>query len=674
MLQGYYPESQIDAQARRGVELVGVVLYTPGWAAADPSKGGRAVPKGLDRPITDPQNPWAHFMGKLAAKYKGKVNTWIVWNEPDLVDKDSKESSNWAGSVEDFWKLQKAAYQAVKRVNPEAKVLTSGYSFWHAKEAGLEPFLKRLLDVGAKDSSAARNNWYFDGVPVHPYSNPLNSFAKPEIYRRILAEHGLKKEIWNLESNAVPWDDPIGPLPREPWRVTMDQQASYVIQAFALGLAADVDKMSIYKMRDEFPENGQNFGLVREDGTTRPAYTAFQTAIQYFSGARKATFTWNGSGNPPSDREIKALLDSRNDHYQFVWPGQVHQVAIERDGQRVTVVWNATPRPLTGLVSAGAASATLVDTYGRTSTINPVDGWYQVYLDPARSNTEPRDASLMLVGGRPWLIVEQVGGNARGSQPPRVAEGLYFPESGFSVANSKFAEYFRGRGGKDTFGLPISREFDLLGAPTQIFQRQIMQVGPDGNVQTLNLLDEGLMPYTKLNGSVFPAPDPGLRSGAPNPADPAYVDKVIRFVQQNAPDTWQGRRVNFGQTFFNTITCQDAFPTGQCQEGLLALLNFEFWGLPLSPPAADPGNGSFVYQRFQRGIMHYDTACNCTQGLLLGEYFKAIITGQGLPGDLDEQAKGSPYYKQYDQGRVQGLARPGDLARSNFKDAFERLP
>ena len=62
------------------------------------------------------------------------------------------------------------------------------------------------------------------------------------------------------------------------------------------------------------------------------------------------------------------------------------------------------------------------------------------------------------------------------------------------------------------------------------------------------------------------------------------------------------------------------------------------------------------------------------QGLLLGEYLKALITGQGLPPDLDEQAKSSPYYRQYDQARVQGLARLAALPRSNFHDAFEKLP
>ena len=674
LLQGYFNEAQIDGDVKRGISVVGVVLYTPGWAATDPGKGGAAVPKGLDRPISDPNNYWARFMGRLAAKYKGRVDTWMVWNEPDMVDKDTKQSPTWAGSEADFWRLQKSAYLAVKQANPEASVLLPGFSYWHAKEAGLPPYLKRLLDVAASDSSAPGNNWYFDGVPLHPYANPLNSFTMPTIMRRILAERGLKKPIWNVESNAVPWDDPIGLLPREPWRVTLDDQTSYVVEAFALGLAADVERMSIYKMRDEAPENGQYFGLVRDDGSARPAYTALQTAVTYFSGAKQATYTWNGSGNPPSDAEITSLVNSNADRYQFVWPGQVDQVAIERDGQRVTVIWNVTRRPLVGLVAATANQAALVDAYGRTSTITPQNGLYQVYLDAARSDTEPRDASLTMVGGHPWLIVEQLGATARPSQPPQVAEGMFFPETGLSVANGKFAEYFQRRGGKNTFGLPISREFDLLGARTQMFQRQVMQLGPDGNVQTLNLLDEGLMPYTKINSSVFPAPDPAVKAAAPSPADPAYADKIIRFVREQAPDTWQGRPVNFGRTVFSTVSCADAFPAGDCQENLLPLLDLEFWGAPISAPASDPGNGSFVYQRFQRGILHYDAGCNCTQGLLLGEYLKSIITGQGLPPDLDEQARDSPYYRQYDQGRVQGMSRPGALLRSNFKDAFERLP
>jgi hypothetical protein len=51
----------------------------------------------------------------------------------------------------------------------------------------------------------------------------------------------------------------------------------------------------------------------------------------------------------------------------------------------------------------------------------------------------------------------------------------------------------------------VSRQFLLDGFQVQIFRRNIMQLQPDGGVQTLNLLDPGLMPYTQINGSTFRA-------------------------------------------------------------------------------------------------------------------------------------------------------------------------
>ena len=189
----------------------------------------------------------------------------------------------------------------------------------------------------------------------------------------------------------------------------------------------------------------------------------------------------------------------------------------------------------------------------------------------------------------------------------------------------------------------------------------------------MNLLDPGLLPYTKINGSTFPAPDPTMAQSAPSPADPDYANKIVAFVQANAPDTFQGEPVNFYQTFINTVSLSDAFPNGDGDPALLPLLNLEIWGAPISQPFRDPNNSNFIYQRFQRGIMHYDKGCGCTQGLLLADYLKAIITGLNLPPDLDAQAQSSPYYKQYDNSfdNASGVAKPALIPGTVFKNAFE---
>ena len=42
--------------------------------------------------------------------------------------------------------------------------------------------------------------------------------------------------------------------------------------------------MSVYKMVDERAENrGELYGLVRNDGSVRPAFEAYRTAVRYLS-------------------------------------------------------------------------------------------------------------------------------------------------------------------------------------------------------------------------------------------------------------------------------------------------------------------------------------------------------------------------------------------------------
>ena len=252
------------------------------------------------------------------------------------------------------------------------------------------------------------------------------------------------------------------------------------------------------------------------------------------------------------------------------------------------------------------------------------------------------------------------------------ADTRFFSQTSYRIDNDAFWTFFQRRGGVRTFGYPVSRQFKLQGFPVQIFQRVVMQLQPDGSVGTLNLLDPGLMPYTTINGSTFPAPDPTIVGGTPPVSDPAYADKIIQFTDANAPDTFEGAPVNFGQTFHTTVTFEDAFPDGNGPQSLVPLLNLQIWGAPTSKPTYDPTNRNFIYQRFQRGIMHYDKGCGCTQGLLLADYLKALMTGQNLPPDLAGQAKGSPFLNQYAPNQPLGMARPNDLPGSDLTSAFDK--
>jgi hypothetical protein len=63
-------------------------------------------------------------------------------------------------------------------------------------------------------------------------------------------------------------------------------------------------------------------------------------------------------------------------------------------------------------VPASAASARLVDRIGGVRQVTPVNGAYQLDLEPSGNNSDPRDQTLYLVGGAPWILVEDVTGAA----------------------------------------------------------------------------------------------------------------------------------------------------------------------------------------------------------------------------------------------------------------------
>jgi len=246
-------------------------------------------------------------------------------------------------------------------------------------------------------------------VDAHTYGNPLNSYAVPTVFRRIMREKGIDKPIWISETNVLVKNDPRVPAGDGPFRATIDEQASYMIESMALARAAGVNRYSVYKMQDEHPENEDEYwGLTRNDGTLRPSYLAYQTAVRYFQNVRGATYYWWGSRMPPTEQEVSALLASNVNRYQWLWPAPVNMVVLDKGTDRLTVIWNASPQPQQVALPAVSRSAQIVDKYGRVAPLAARDGYYPLTLEASRNNSDPRDPGLYLVGGSPWIIIEDM--------------------------------------------------------------------------------------------------------------------------------------------------------------------------------------------------------------------------------------------------------------------------
>jgi hypothetical protein len=251
---------------------------------------------------------------------------------------------------------------------------------------------------------------------------------------------------------------------------------------------------------------------------------------------------------------------------------------------------------------------------------------------------------------QPTATPVPAAGQQVGNAPAMVHDDRYFSQTGYRIDNDDVWNFFNQYGGVATFGYPTSRMMTFIGCPVQMFQRQIIQVCQGQGAALINMLDPEIFPYTTVNGSTFPAADPTMKNNTPPVSSPSYSTDIVNFVNQNVPDTFGGQPVNFQQHFNAT-------------GGLTT------WGAPISQPAPDPANGNFIYQRFQRGIMHY-IAGTGTESILLADYLKAILMGQNVPADLQAQSSESRYFAQYCPGNAMWLCRPNDLPATDLTYAF----
>jgi hypothetical protein len=372
-------DSYIESEAARGRQLAGAVLNTPGWASGDGSRNG--VPNGLYLPYDHPDNHWGQFMKLMAQHYRGKVDTWIIWNEVDI---SHGQWSTWNGSLEDYVQLQKVAYKAIKAGNPNATVAPFGAAWWYDHGATIT----RMLDLLKADPEAAANNYYFDVANLHLYSRAADIPRIVGWYRAEMAARGMNKPIWIGETNAIPYDDAVWQAPKANFRATLDEQASYIIQSFATYVGLGVERIGVNRMIDgtDFEAGGEPFGLLRNDGSTRPAFTAYQVASRYFAGVREANYSHDAASG-------------------------VTKVIMQRGGERVTVLWTMSPDGATATVSAMGSEALKVSKWGEAEPIQAAGGTYTIGLGAATANSNEHDRSDYVVGGEPVILVERTDGN-----------------------------------------------------------------------------------------------------------------------------------------------------------------------------------------------------------------------------------------------------------------------
>jgi hypothetical protein len=226
------------------------------------------------------------------------------------------------------------------------------------------------------DPEAAANNHFFDTLSLHIYFRVETVETLLQEVWAIQERYGLRKPIWINETNASPNLDPLWPVERPAFPTDIDQQAWYIIQAYALGFGNQAATIGVYKLIDvQLPPGGESFGIVRPDFSRRPAFDAYRTTVRYLSGFRY-----------PVGRQ------QTRDYYIFTF---------KRADDVVRVLWSRRPLPMQLSVPALADEAVLVSALGEAQTITAAEGVYALRLEAARCDGE------CAIGGPPVFLVER---------------------------------------------------------------------------------------------------------------------------------------------------------------------------------------------------------------------------------------------------------------------------
>ncbi len=158
-----------------GREVVGLIVNTPPWALQDGNVPG--VPSGLYLRDDDPNNLWATFVRRIVSQYAGRIDHWIIWNEPDIWE-PSYPGRTWGGDEKDFFQLLRVAYNVIKQTNPNATVHLSAFTYYWDVNYGRTPFFTAPARRDAEGSRGGRAQLLLRcrvGQSVFPHRQHLRS-------------------------------------------------------------------------------------------------------------------------------------------------------------------------------------------------------------------------------------------------------------------------------------------------------------------------------------------------------------------------------------------------------------------------------------------------------------------------------------------------------------------
>jgi GH35 family endo-1,4-beta-xylanase len=220
-----------NAQSKGMKDILMVLGTTPEWNAKTigpddyPQPGAASAPKDL--------KAWDAWVTEVATRYKGRITSYQIWNEANL-------KNFWNGSPEEMADLTKRAYDIIKKIDPEALVVSASPST--RLTASFNKFFPAYL------TALAAKGWPVDVIGIHTYPT-----ADGDPVARGLLIKGVQAALTAAGAPELPlWDTELnyglaGPGPNLPKQdITGVKAAGWVVRTYIDDLRYNVGRSYWY--------------------------------------------------------------------------------------------------------------------------------------------------------------------------------------------------------------------------------------------------------------------------------------------------------------------------------------------------------------------------------------------------------------------------------------------
>lgn len=227
------------------VEVLGLLAYSAPWAANAPASSNKKefYPPRLDL--------WTDFVSETVSRYQGQVHVWEVWNEPN-------DPNSFKGSRQQYFELLRATYEAIKSVDPDAKVISGGTT-WPDPDY-------------ARDFYNAGMNQYSDGYGVHAYY--CDQGISDGHYEKLAEDLAPIIKISKIYQQPV-WITEFGCSSYQIGEKKQADNLAYMMTLF--NSSKDIERVYWYSLKDTFHGGEEGaYGLISDSFTIKQSFNAFR--------------------------------------------------------------------------------------------------------------------------------------------------------------------------------------------------------------------------------------------------------------------------------------------------------------------------------------------------------------------------------------------------------------